>query len=129
MNKATELLKKAGTFYVATVEGDQPRVRPFGATGEIDGKTYICMNNTKKVYNQLLANGKAEICGMFDGMNWFRIWGTLKLDDNAEHREEMLKQNDGLRGMYKADDGLYAIFYFEDVHGKSEGFSGPIDEF
>jgi len=128
MNKATEWLQKAGTFYVATVEGDQPRVRPFGAVGEIDGKTYLSMNNTKKVYAQLMANGKAEICGMIEG-NWFRLWGTIAENDTNEARQAMLDQNPMLGSMYKVDDGMFAVLYFTEVNGKLEGFGGAIEEF
>lgn len=128
MGKATEWLKAAGTFYIATVEGDQPRVRPFGAVGEINGKTYLSMNNTKKVYAQLLANGKAEICGMIDG-NWFRVWGEIARDDSDEARAEMIAQNPSLSSMYKIGDGIFEVLYFKDVHGKLEGFGGAIEEF
>ncbi|MDR2614946.1 MAG: pyridoxamine 5'-phosphate oxidase family protein [Oscillospiraceae bacterium] len=128
MNKATELLKAAGTFYVATVEGDQPRVRPFGAVAEVDGKTYICMNNTKKVFAQLKANPKAEIVGMV-GQDWFRITAKILQDDRVEAREAVLAQNEMLRGMYKADDGIYEVLYLSDVKGTLESFSGSKEEF
>ena len=81
MNAITEELKKTGTFYVATVEGDQPRVRPFGAVAEFEGKTYICTNNTKACYAQMLANPKTEICGMQPDGSWVRISGNLVRDD------------------------------------------------
>ena len=126
MLKATELLKKAGTFYVATVEGDQPRVRPFGATAEINGKTYICMNNTKKVYNQLLANPKLEITGMVDG-KWFRIEAKAIRDNTLEARTEFLNQTP--IQMYKPDDGIYEVFCLTDVVGTIESFTEPKETF
>ena len=129
MNKATELMQAAGTFYLATVEGDQPRVRPFGAVADIDGKTYICLNNTKKVFAQMMANPKAEITGMFDGGKWFRIECKLNRDDRNEARENMLVANEGLRGMYKADDGIYEVFYLSDVKGSIESFSDEKEAF
>jgi len=128
MNKATEVMKAAGTFYLATVEGDQPRVRPFGAVADIDGKTYICLNNTKKVFAQMMANPKAEISGMFDG-KWFRVECKLNRDDTNEAREKMLVANESLRGMYKADDGIYEVFYLSDVKGTIESFSDAKVEF
>jgi uncharacterized pyridoxamine 5'-phosphate oxidase family protein len=128
MSKATEWLKAAGTFFVATVEGDQPRVRPFGAVAEIDGKTYLSLNNTKKVFAQLKANPKFEITGQIGG-DWFRIWGKAIQDDTLAAREEVIKQNPTLAGMYKADDGLFEVLYLTDVKGKLEGFGGPIEEF
>ena len=126
MNRATELLKQAGTFYIATVEGDQPRVRPFGAVAEIDGKTYLSMNNTKKVFNQLMANPKAEICAMVDG-KWFRITGKLAHDDSNEIRAKFLEQCP--IDMYKADDGIFAVLYFTEFSGTVESFGGEPETF
>lgn len=126
MNKATELLQQAKTFYIATIDGDQPRVRPFGAAVEIDGKTYICMNNTKKVFQQLMKNPKAELSGMV-GDKWFRITGTLVRDDRYEARVEVLKQIP--TDMYKADDGIFEVFYFSELSGTLESFNGPKEIF
>ncbi len=128
MNRTTELMKAAGTFFVATAEGDQPRVRPFGAAADIDGKTYICLNNTKKVFAQMMANPKCEICGMV-GQKWFRIECRLNRDDRDEAREAMLNANEGLRDRYKADDGIYEVFYLSDVKGTFESFTEPKEEF
>ena len=126
MLKATELLKNAGTFYIATVEGDQPRVRPFGATAEFGGKTYICMNNTKKVYNQLLVNPKVEITGMVGG-KWFRITAKAIRDNTLEARTEFLAQSP--IPMYKPDDGIYEVFALTDVTGTIESFTEPKETF
>lgn len=126
MNKATQLLKQAKTFYIATVEGDQPRVRPFGATAEIDGKTYICMNNTKEVFKQIMANPKVEISGMI-GPKWFRMHGTLVRDNRNEARAAFLQQTP--IAMYKPDDGIYEVFYFSEVSGTIESFTEPQELF
>ncbi len=126
MNKSTELLRQAKTFFIATAEGDQPRVRPFGAVAEFDGKTYIAMNNTKNVFKQLMANPKAEICGMIDG-EWFRMHGTLVRDDRNDARAEFLAQ--APIPMYKADDGIFEIFYFSEVSGAVESFAGKKEVF
>ena len=64
MNKIVEALKNVGIFYLATADGDQPRVRPFGSVTEFEGKVYICTNNTKACYAQINSNSKIEICGM-----------------------------------------------------------------
>lgn len=126
MNKATELLQQAKTFYIATMDGDQPRVRPFGAAVEMEDKTYICMNNTKKVFQQLLKNPKVEICGMIDD-KWFRITGTLIRDDRYEAKAEFLKQRP--IPMYKPDDGIFEVFYFSEFSGTIESFSEPKETF
>ena len=127
MNKATELLQQAKTFFIATVEDGQPRVRPFGAVAEINGKTYLSMNNTKKVFNQLMANPKCEISGMLGPGKWFRITGKLAHDDSNESRAEFLKQCP--LPMYKADDGIFAICYFTECSGTIESFTEPKEEF
>ncbi len=111
MNQIAQFLADAKTFYIATTEGDQPRVRPFGAVAEWDGKTYICTNNQKKVFAQLLKNPKVEISGMVD-QKWIRLTGKLAVDSRVEAREAMLEANPSLRRMYKADDGIFEVLYF-----------------
>ncbi len=115
MKETLEFLKSCGTFYLATVDGDQPRVRPFGAVCEFEGKLYIVTNNQKDVYNQMLANGKVEICGMSKG-KWIRVAGTAKLDDRREARVAMMDANTAaLSSMYTVDDNLMVVLYLENV--------------
>jgi uncharacterized pyridoxamine 5'-phosphate oxidase family protein len=109
MEKVLEFLKEAGTWYIATVEGDQPRVRPFGAQMVYNGKLYITTNNTKKVYKQLLANPKFEISGMNKQGQWIRITGKAIPDDTVEAKQAMLDANPGLNSMYSLDDGIFAV--------------------
>ncbi|MBR6018819.1 MAG: pyridoxamine 5'-phosphate oxidase family protein [Lachnospiraceae bacterium] len=125
MNAITEELKKTGTFYVATVEGDQPRVRPFGAVTEFEGKTYICTNNTKACYAQMLANPKTEICGMQPDGSWVRISGNLVRDDRDEARAAMLADNPGLGMMYHVGDGIFEVLYIADAKGTKSSFTAP----
>lgn len=116
MNKIVEELKKAGVFYIATVDDDgQPRVRPFGAVAEFEGKVYICTNNTKKCYAQMIANPKTEISAMHDDGTWIRISGELVRDDRDEARAAMLKDNEGLNGMYHVGDGIFEVLYIENA--------------
>ena len=115
MNKATEYLKSCGTFYLATDENGQPHVRPFGAVCEFEGKLYIVTNNQKKVYQQMKANGKVEICGMHKG-TWIRVEGEVKEDTRREARVAMMDANTAaLSSMYTVDDNLMTVFYLE--HG------------
>jgi uncharacterized pyridoxamine 5'-phosphate oxidase family protein len=102
-------------------------VRPFGAEAENNGKPYLSMNNTKKVFKQLQQNSKCEICGMLSPTKWFRITGTLAQDDSNASRAEFLKQCP--LPMYKADDGIFEIMYFTSVSGTVESFDGPKEEF
>lgn len=121
MNKATEYLKSCGTFYLATDENGQPHVRPFGAVCEFEGKLYIVTNNQKKVYQQMKANGKVEICGMHKG-TWIRVEGEVKEDTRREARVAMMDDNKAaLSSMYTVDDNLMTVFYFE--HGTATIYS------
>ena len=115
MNEATEYLKSCGTFYLATNENGQPHMRPFGAVCEFEGKLYIVTNNQKKVYQQMKANGKVEICGMHKD-TWIRVEGEVKEDARREARVAMMDDNKAtLSSMYAVDDNLMTVFYFE--HG------------
>ena len=123
MDRVYDYLKKAKTFYIATVEGDQPRVRPFGAICRFEGKLYIITSNKKKVYDQIMKNPKVELSGM-DGGTWIRVAGTLKLDERREAKEAMLAENPSLSGMYSVDDGIMAVFYFENGTADFCSFTG-----
>lgn len=124
MEKALEFLKKCGTFYLATVEEDQPRVRPFGAVCAFEGKLYIITNNQKKVFAQLRANPKAEISGMSEG-KWIRLAGEFVLDERREAREAMLAANPGLKNMYSADDGIMEVLYLKNAEAAVCSFTAP----
>ena len=128
MNRITEELQKAGTFFIATVEGDQPRVRPFGAVAEFEGKTYICTNNTKACYSQMLANPKTEISASGPDGTWLRISGELVRDDRDEARAAMLEANPGLGMMYHVGDGIFEVLYLTNVTGKKFSFTAAPEE-
>ena len=116
MNKIVEELKKTGVFYIATVDTDgRPRVRPFGAVAEFEGKVYICTNNTKNCYAQMLANPKTEISGMEPDGTWIRVTGKLIRDDRDEARAAMLEANQNLKEMYHVGDGIFEVLYLADV--------------
>ena len=114
MEEVVKFLKDANTYYLATVEGDQPRVRPFGTAHIFEGKLYIQTGKVKEVSKQLHANPKAEICA-FKGGEWIRIAGELVEDDRREARQSMLDDYPGLKKMYSADDGNTEVFYFKNA--------------
>lgn len=114
IEKVTQFLKDAETYYLATAEGDQPRVRPFGTAHLYEGKLYIQTGKVKDVSKQLLANPKAEICA-FKGGEWIRIAGELVEDDRVEARQSMLDAYPSLQKMYAADDGNTQVFYFKNA--------------
>ena len=112
MERVCKFLKDAGVYYLATVEGDQPRVRPFGTAHIFEGKLYIQTGKVKATSRQLLENPKAEICAFHNG-TWLRIAGELVEDDRVEARKSMLDAYPNLRGMYDENDGNTQVLYFE----------------
>lgn len=114
MERVCQFLKEAGTYYLATVEGDQPRVRPFGTAHIFEGRLYIQTGKVKPVSKQLMANPKAEICA-FHGGTWVRISGELVEDDRVEARKSMLDAYPSLRKMYDENDGNTQVFYFQNA--------------
>ena len=126
--KAQQFLKKAGTYYLATVEGDQPRVRPFGTAEIFEGKLYIQTGKAKNVYKQLLANPKAEICAFVDG-EWIRIACELIPDERVEAKKDMLDKNPDLRGMYNETDDNTIVLYMRNAHATVSSFTHPAEEY
>ena len=114
MKRVCEFLKTAGVYYLATVEGDQPRVRPFGTAHIFEDKLYIQTGKIKPTSKQLSANPKAEICAFKDGA-WIRVAGELVEDDRAEARKSMLDAYPELRGMYNENDGNTQVLYFKNA--------------
>ena len=112
MERVCKFLKEAGTYYLATVEGDQPRVRPFGTAHIFEGKLYIQTGKVKPVSKQLGANPKAEICAFQNG-TWVRIAGVLVEDDRIEAKKSMLDAYPSLRRMYDENDGNTQVLYFK----------------
>ena len=114
MEEVVKFLKEAKTYYLATTEGDQPRVRPFGTAHIFEGKLYIQTGKTKDVSRQLHANPKAELCA-FKGGEWIRVSGDLIEDERIEARQSLLDAYPGLKKMYSADDGNTEVFYFRNA--------------
>lgn len=122
MERVAEFLKKAKTYYLATVDGDQPRVRPFGTVNVFEGKLYIQTGKIKDVSKQLHANPKAEICAFTDG-EWVRIAGELIEDPRIEAQDSMLDSYPHLRKMYQPGDGNTEVFYFKDATATFSSFT------
>ena len=113
MEEVFELLKKSGAYYLATVDGDKPRVRPFGTVDLFNGKLYIQTGKKKDVSKQIEKNPNAELCAFQDGV-WVRVSGKLVNDDSREAKKHMLDNYPNLRGMYNEDDDNTQVLYFED---------------
>ena len=115
MNQIVKALEETKVFYVATVEGDQPRVRPFGTVMEYEGRIYFSTNNTKNVYHQMMTNPKVEICGCRPDGTWVRVTGRLVRDDNDGARAAMLEKMPELKNMYRVGDGKFEVLFLEDA--------------
>ena len=122
MELVCKFLKDAGTYYLATVEGDQPRVRPFGTAHIFEGRLYIQTGKIKPVSRQLMANPKAEICAFHNG-TWVRIAGELVEDDRVEARKSMLDAYPSLRKLYDESDGNTQVFYFRNAIATFSSFT------
>jgi len=128
MQKVYEFLKAAGTYYLATVDGDQPRVRPFGTAHIFDGKLYIQTGKIKPVSKQLAANPKFEICAFKDG-KWLRLSGELVNDDRVEAKKSMLDANPNLRGMYNENDDNTQVLYVQNAVATFSSFGGAPESY
>lgn len=122
MEKVVQFLKNAGTYYLATVDGDQPRVRPFGTAHIFEGKLYIQTGKSKDVSKQLHANPKVEICAFKDG-KWLRVAGELVSDDRREAKASMLDAYPSLQSMYSADDDNTEVLYFKNATATFSSFT------
>ena len=126
MEKICKFLKEAGVYYLATVEENQPRVRPFGTALLYEGKLYIQTGKVKPVSKQLAANPKAEICAFKDGV-WLRIAGELVNDDRVEVKKVMLDEYSNLRGMYDEHDDNTQVLYFKNGVATFSSFTAPAE--
>ena len=123
MKRVCEFLKRAEVYYLATVEEDQPRVRPFGTVNEFEGKLYIQTGKVKPTSHQLKANPKAELCAFKDGA-WIRIACELIEDDRFDAKKSMLDAYPNLRNMYDENDGNTQVFYMKNATATISSFGG-----
>lgn len=114
MKEVYEFLKDCGTYYLATIEDNKPRVRPFGTINLFEDKLYIQTGKSKKVYKQIEKNNNFEICAFKDGQ-WLRISGELVNDDRLEAKKDMLDHYPELRNMYDENDKNTSVLYFKNA--------------
>ncbi len=128
MKRVYDFLKEVGTYYLATMDDNQPRVRPFGTVNIFEDKLYIQTGKGKSVAKQIAANPKVEICAM-KGDEWIRVATTLVEDDRVEAQESMLNLYPSLRAMYKTgSDGNTIVYYLKDAVATISSFShAPIE--
>ena len=123
MQEVYEFLKNCGTYYLATVEGDQPRVRPFGTIDIFENKLYIQTGKVKEVSKQIQKNPKVELCAFGEG-TWVRLAGTLVRDDRVEAKQHMLDAYPNLQAMYSSTDDNTEVLYFKDATATFSSFGG-----
>ena len=124
MQEVFEFLKQTGTYYIATVEGNQPRVRPFGTVNIFNGKLYIQSGKKKNVAKQIAANPKVEICA-FDGKKWLRVAAELVADESIEAQKSMLAAYPSLQKMYQPGDGNNIVYYLKNAKATFSSFGQP----
>ena len=122
MQELYEFLKACGTYYLATVEGDQPRVRPFGTIDIFEDKLYIQTGKVKDVSKEMQANPKVEICA-FDGQKWIRVAGEVVRDDRVEPKKHMLDSYPNLQALYRADDDNTEVLYLKNATATISSFT------
>lgn len=126
MERVCKFLKDAGVYYLATTEGNQPHVRPFGTAHIFDGKLYIQTGRVKHCSKQIMTNPKVEISAFHQGTT-IRISGELAEDDRIEAKKSMLDAYPDLRGMYDENDGNTQVFYFKNAVATFSSFGGPTE--
>jgi len=124
MDEVYDFLKKSGTYYLATADGDQPRVRPFGTVDIFEGKLYIQTGKVKNVSKQMRTNPKIEISGMV-GDKWIRVEATAVEDDRPEPQQHMLDAYPQLKNMYAVGDGNTEVFYLRNATATISSFTEP----
>lgn len=122
IEKVYQFIDELHTYYLATIDGDQPRVRPFGTILLFDGKLYIQTGPGKDVAKQIMANPKVEICA-FGGGKWIRVAGELVADDNHDVKVAMLEKLPSLKGAYSADDDSMLMLYFKNATATFSSFT------
>lgn len=124
MEEVYDFLKKCGVFYIATIDGDKPRVRPFGALNIFEGKLYLQTGKVKNVSKQIQINPNVEVTAFAEG-RWIRLEGALERDDRREAKVSMLDANPELRGMYSEDDDNTEVLFFKNAKATFCSFTEP----
>lgn len=122
MKTVYDFLKKCKVYYLATVDGDQARVRPFGTIDMFEDRLYIQTGKVKDVSKQMQADSKVELCA-FDGEKWLRVAATVVRDDRIEPKKHMLENYPDLRAMYDPEDDNTEVLYLKDATATFSSFT------
>ena len=116
MSKINDFLSEAGVFFLATVDGDQPKVRPLGAHMEMDGKVLFGVGDFKDVYKQMVANPKVEIVACKPDGHWLRYTGKVAFETDSKYAEASLEAMPHLKDIYNEQTGKkMMMFHLEDA--------------
>lgn len=121
MNQVIEFFKKAGMFYIATMDKNQPRVRPFGGLLLYNGRIYFNTNSTKKVFRQMMDNSKVELCAFYQG-TWMRVQAAAVRDTKEEVKRAMMQEQPGVKKLYEGKEDIFEIFYLDEAIVTMESF-------
>nr|MDD6335717.1 pyridoxamine 5'-phosphate oxidase family protein [bacterium] len=124
MQEVYAFLKKCGTYFLSTLEGDQPRVRPFGTICLFEGRLYILTGKRKPVSRQIAANPRVELCAL-EGRKWLRVAATLVEDDRLQAQQAMLEDYPELQHVYRPGDGNTQVFYLKDATATFSTYTQP----
>lgn len=125
MKQVFDFLNECGVYYISTIDGDQPRVRPFGTINIFEGKLYIQTGKVKCVSKQIAENPKVEISAMKGSDKWIRVQAVLVEDDRVEAKESMLDKYPQLKSMYSVNDNNTQVFYLKDAVATISSFTEP----
>ena len=125
-NRVYDYLKAHGPFFIATVDGDQARVRPFGALHIFEGKMYIITGHVKRIAKQIAEKPNVELCAV-NGTEWVRVAATLVEDERVEAKKSMLDANPNLRSSYNENDDNIAVYYLTNATATFSSFAGDGD--
>ncbi|MBQ8425262.1 MAG: pyridoxamine 5'-phosphate oxidase family protein [Clostridia bacterium] len=118
VKRIVNLLKKSNNFFFATLNEDQPNVRPFNAAIEFEGKVYLYTNNRNSAYTQLKNNPKVGICAMISEDRWLKLKGEVVFDNRVSVKKAMLEENPSLKKFYSENDKIFEVFYLTNVTAK-----------
>ena len=128
MNRVVEELKKVNVFYIATIENDEPKVRPFSSVAEFEGHAYLCTGNFKDIYRQIKQNPHIELCGMYDGGTWLRVSAVCVEDNRLEVQQAVLNDPTGPSQLYSAGDGRFVTYRLDEVKALKYNFYSAPEE-
>lgn len=127
MKEVYEFLQKCKTFYVATTDGDKPKVRPFGVCMIFEDKLYFSSSSAKPFWTQIVNNPNIEICAYDGNTDWLRISAKIVADSRSEVKAQMLKENPHLGPIYANADYPVGLFYLSNAHATFEDLAGKKD--